>query len=183
LEKGEKLLVRGGTSSVGLAATALAKHHGAFVVSTTRSEARVELLKSCGADDVLIDDGSLAGEARKKYPSGFDKVLELVGATTLSDSLKAVRKGGVVCAAGIAGGKWVIENFNPSSTIPSGVYLTTYSSSFAALMETPIENVARLLKDGKIKIPIKTYKLEQIVEAHTAMDESSAVAKMVVLTG
>ena len=44
LEKGERLLVRGGTTSVGLAAAAIAKRHGATVASTTRSADRRELL-------------------------------------------------------------------------------------------------------------------------------------------
>ncbi|KAI9814661.1 MAG: hypothetical protein M1827_003217 [Pycnora praestabilis] len=182
LGKGEKLLVRGGSSSVGLMAAAIAKHHGAFVVSTTRNESREELLRASGAHDVLIDSGSVAEEARSRYPDGFDKVLELVGVTTLADSLKAVKKNGIVCTAGIVGGKWVIEQFTPNAIIPSGVYLTTYSSSVKAFMETPLDEVAQLVKDGTMHIPIKTYKFDQIVEAHHAMDDSSAEAKMVVLT-
>lgn len=67
LKKGEELLVRGGSSSVGLAAAAIAHQHGAFVVSTTRSEGRVNLLHDSGAHELLIDNGSLAEEARKRY--------------------------------------------------------------------------------------------------------------------
>src|ERR1700726_1928872 len=40
LEKGERLLIRGGTTSVGLAAAAIAKNHGAFVMATTRNPDR-----------------------------------------------------------------------------------------------------------------------------------------------
>ena len=181
LEKGERLLVRGGTSSVGLAATAIARHHGAFVVTTTRSQSREKLLRESGAQDVVIDGGSIAEEVRGRYPEGFDKVLELVGVTTLADSLKVAKKGGIVCTAGIVGGKWVMDQFTPNAVIPSGVYLTTYSSSVEAFMATPLDKVARLVKDGTIRIPIKTYRLEQIVEAHQAMDEGTAEAKMVVL--
>ena len=181
LEKGEKLLVRGGTSSVGLAATAIARHHGAFVVSTTRSEGRTQLLRTSGAQDVLIESGSIAEEARSRYPDGFDKVLELVGVTTLEDSMKLVKKGGIVCAAGIAGGKWVFEQFTPSGAIPSGVYLTTYSSSVNAFMATPLDMMAEQVKNGTMQIPIKTFDLEHIVEAHRMMEESKAAAKIVVL--
>lgn len=181
LEKGDKLLVRGGTSSVGLAAAALAKHHGAFVVSTTRSKSREQLLRDSGAEDVVIDSGAIAEDVRKRYPEGFDKVLELVGASTLVDSLKLVKKGGIVCAAGIAGGKWELESFMPSGTIPSGSYLTTYSSSVEALHATPLDEIAQLVKDGTIHIPIKTYRLDQIVEAHQAMDDSTAAAKIVIM--
>ncbi|KAF4631116.1 hypothetical protein G7Y89_g7016 [Cudoniella acicularis] len=178
---GETLLVRGGSSSVGLAAAAIARHHGMKVVSTTRSESRRDLLIASGAHDVLIDNGSIAEEARVRYPEGFDKVLELVGVTTLGDSLKTVKRGGVVCAAGIVGGKWVLEQFTPNELIPTGVYLTTYSSSVEAFMETPLDEIALLVAEGKLHIPIKSYRLDQIVEAHHEMDESTACAKMVVV--
>lgn len=181
LKKGEKLLVRGGSSSVGLAATAIAKQHGAFVVSTTRSESRVKLLYDSGAHDVLIDNGSLAAEARKRYPDGFDKVLELVGVTTLADSLKVTKKNGVVCTAGIVGGSWVLPEFMPNAVIPSGVFLTTYASSSEVFSAEPLNQVARAIKDDTMHIPIKTWRFDQIVEAHVVMDESTAEAKMVVL--
>ena len=181
LKKGEKLLVRGGSSSVGLAAAAIAKQHGAFVVSTTRSESRVKLLRDSGAHDVLIDNGSLAAEARKRYPDGFDKVLELVGVTTLADSLKVTKKNGVVCTAGIVGGSWVLPDFTPNAVIPSGVFLTTYASSSEVFSAEPLNQVARAIKDGTMHIPIKTWRFDQIVEAHVVMDESTAEAKMVVL--
>lgn len=181
LKKGEKLLVRGGSSSVGLAAAAIAKQHGAFVVSTTRSENRVKLLRDSGAHDVLIETGSLAEEARKRYPDGFDKVLELVGTTTLADSLKATKKNGAVCACGIVGGSWVLPDFTPNGVIPSGVFLTSYSSGSEVFSAEPLNEVARGIQNGTMHIPIKTWRLDQIVEAHAMMDESTAAAKMVVL--
>src|SRR5579863_6605642 len=48
LAKAERLLIRGGTTSVGLAAAAIAKNIGAFVASTTRNPDRAKLLRSCG---------------------------------------------------------------------------------------------------------------------------------------
>lgn len=62
LEKGERLLIRGGTTSVGLAAAAIAKNHGAFVTATTRSADRESLLRTNGAQRVMIDDGSIADQ-------------------------------------------------------------------------------------------------------------------------
>ncbi|MCJ1391092.1 hypothetical protein MMC18_003954 [Xylographa bjoerkii] len=181
LEKGEKLLVRGGSSSIGLAAAAIARYHDAFVVSTSRSQSREQLLRDSGAQEMILESGSIAEEARKRYPDGFDKVLELVGATTLADSLKTVKKGGIVCAAGIAGGKWVLDEFTPNAVIPSGVYLTTYASSVEAFMETPLDEIARLVKSGAMHIPIKTFGLAEIVDAHRVMDDSTAEGKIVIL--
>src|SRR5271169_3236948 len=83
LEKGEPLLIRGGTTSVGLAAAAIAKRHGAFVAATTRGPDRENLLRMSGVDQVFIDTGSIAEQVKEVCQGGVDKVLELVGTTTL----------------------------------------------------------------------------------------------------
>jgi NADPH:quinone reductase-like Zn-dependent oxidoreductase len=49
LAKGEHLLIRGGTTSVDMAAAAIAKNHGAFVASTTRRADRENMLRGTGA--------------------------------------------------------------------------------------------------------------------------------------
>ena len=79
LAAGETLLVRGGTTSVGLAAAAIARRHGATVIATTRRADSEALLRANGADDVVIDGGAIAGQLRARHPRGADKVLELVG--------------------------------------------------------------------------------------------------------
>lgn len=183
LEAGDNLLVRGGTSSVGLAAIALAKEKGASVTATTRNPARREMLERQGASDVIIDTGSIASKALEKLPSGFTKVLELVGVTTLEDSLHCTRSGGIVCMTGILGNKWAFTgSLEPMSLIPTGVYLTTYGGGSADLLETPIEDIAKDLVSGKINLPIKTFPMDQIVEAHRLMEEKGAGGKIVMLT-
>ena len=112
LEKGERLLIRGGTTSVGLAAAAIAKNHGAFVAETTRRPDREKLLRASGVDQVFIDAGSIAEQVKEVSPGGVGKVLELVGATTLLDSLRCAKQRGVVCMTGIVGGKWSLDSFN-----------------------------------------------------------------------
>jgi NADPH:quinone reductase-like Zn-dependent oxidoreductase len=99
LARGERLLIRGGTTSVGLAAAAIAKDYGAIVAATTRRPNRSEMLRSNGADQVFIDTGAIAGQVREVFTGGVDKVLELVGATSLADSLRCAKPGGIVCMA------------------------------------------------------------------------------------
>ena len=48
-------------------------------------------------------------------------------------------------------------------------------------METPLNDIAQQVVEGSLNIPIRTSRLDQIVEAHVAMDESTASAKIVVL--
>jgi NADPH:quinone reductase-like Zn-dependent oxidoreductase len=111
LENRERLLIRGGTTSVGLAAAAIAKNQGASVASTTRNPERAALLRGSGADQVFIDTGSIAEQVKEVCPGGFDKVLELVGTTTLMDSLRCARLGGIVCMTGLVGNKWSFDEF------------------------------------------------------------------------
>jgi NADPH:quinone reductase-like Zn-dependent oxidoreductase len=118
LQKGEKLLVRGGTTSVGLAATALATNHGVEVTCTTRKKESEPLSKQYGATDVLIDDGSLANKAAGK----FDKCLELIGVQTMADSMKCLKNGGICCIAGIVGG--TSESYYRKARKPRGQHGT-----------------------------------------------------------
>jgi NADPH:quinone reductase-like Zn-dependent oxidoreductase len=60
VQEGESLLVRGGTTSIGLAASATAKNHGLRVISTTRQMERVAVLRENGAHEVIIDSGTIA---------------------------------------------------------------------------------------------------------------------------
>eukprot|EP00187_Rhodella_violacea_P020196 CAMPEP_0184725170 /NCGR_PEP_ID=MMETSP0314-20130426/30125_1 /TAXON_ID=38298 /ORGANISM="Rhodella maculata, Strain CCMP 736" /LENGTH=283 /DNA_ID=CAMNT_0027190333 /DNA_START=1 /DNA_END=848 /DNA_ORIENTATION=+ len=125
---GETLLIRGGSSSIGMTTTCLAKRMGLTVYSTTRNPQKCDKLLSNGADHVLIDDGSpLRAKLRALLPAGADKVLELVGTSTLLDSLGCARLGGVVCMTGILGSQWTMEAFTPMEDIPTGVRLTSYS--------------------------------------------------------
>ena len=126
LGNGERLLIRGGTTSVGLAAAAIAKNHGALVASTTRRPDREQLLRSSGADQVFIDTGAIAEQVKEVFPGGVDKVLELIGTTTLRDSLRCAKRRGIVCMTGMVGNKWSFDDFSPMDVIPTSVCLTTY---------------------------------------------------------
>ena len=63
---GEHVLIRGGTTSVGLAAAAIAKRQGAIVASTTRKPDRTELLRASGADYVFIDTGAISDQVQPR---------------------------------------------------------------------------------------------------------------------
>jgi NADPH:quinone reductase-like Zn-dependent oxidoreductase len=183
LQKGERLLIRGGTTSVGLAAAAIAKKAGAFVASTTRDPGRETLLRSSGADQVFIDTGSIAGTVRGAYPDGVEKVLELIGTTTLLDSLRCAKQGGVVCMTGIVGNKWSFENFAPMEAIPTAVRLTSYAGESEDFMRTPIEDLAAQIASGTLRVQVgKVFHLDEIVEAHRCMEENKTGGKIVVLT-
>jgi NADPH:quinone reductase-like Zn-dependent oxidoreductase len=183
LEKGERLLIRGGTTSVGLAAAAIAKDHGATVAATTRRPEHEKLLRETGVDQVFIDTGIIAKQVKEVFPRGVDKVLELVGTTTLADSLQCARQRGIVCMTGMVGNQWSFDHFNPMEVIPTAVSLTTYDGGTEDFMLTPLEELLEKIAAGQLPVHIgKVFKLDQIVEAHRCMEENKAGGKIVVLT-
>src|SRR5215470_13157266 len=69
LKPGQSVLIRGGTSSVGLAAAALATWRGATVLATTRQADRLAWLKERGIDHPLLDTGEVAPAAYTARPA------------------------------------------------------------------------------------------------------------------
>jgi NADPH:quinone reductase-like Zn-dependent oxidoreductase len=183
LQPEDRLLIRGGTTSVGLAASAIAKRHGALVAATTRRPDRERLLRTNGADQVFIDVGSIAGQVKEVFPGGVDKVLELVGATTLDDSLRCAKARGIVCMTGMVGDKWSIADFNPMDDIPTAVNLTTYSGGADDFMLTPLDQLAEQIAEGALHVQVgRVFDLDDIAKAHHCMEDNKAGGKIVVLT-
>jgi len=165
-----------------LAAAAIAKSHGASVASTSRNPDRAPLLRESGADQVFIDTGSIAEQVKEACPGGFDKVLELVGVTTLKDSLHCAREGGIVCMTGIVGNKWSFDEFAPMDVIRIAVCLTVYTGESEDFIRMPFQQLVDQVETGSLHVQIgKTFQLDQIVDAHRAMEENKAGGKIVVL--
>ena len=186
LARAETLLLRGATSSVGLACLELARAAGVRVVATTRAEARAPGLLERGAAAVLLEGTGFAERARAELPGGADGVVDLIGGRAVLDSLQVVRRGGTVCNSGLLGGEWVIDDFQPIEDIPSARKLTAYHSDEAAdasvggpLLRAVIAQVER----GDVDPVIDTvYALDEIAEAHVRMAAGAAMGKLVVLT-
>jgi len=183
IKQGQTLLIRGGTTSVGLAAAVLAKKQGATVLATTRNPKSKLMLLENGADHVIIDSGAIAAEVRQAFPGGVDKVLELVGTTTLRDSLLCAARFGAVCMTGMVGNEWEFDRFSPMGAIPATVNLTTYSGGSQDFMNTPLQTVVHEVEAGHMSVRIgREFTIDDIVEAHRVMETNQAGGKIVVLT-
>lgn len=182
LSEGNSLLIRGGSSSVGLMSAVLAKRLGATVFSTTRQAGRAQALLDIGVDHVLVDDGNIAGQVREILREGVDGAIELVGAPTLRDTLMACKPGGTACFTGMLSNKWIIPDFYPIDFIPTGVRLTAYGGDADNLPSEVLSDVANSIDRGEINWPIKVYSMDEIVEAHDDMENNRVTAKQVVLT-
>ena len=179
LQPGQSLLVRGGTSALGLATAALAADMGCRVYATSRREAGLELLRSRGATP-LLDDGKVAPRLREAEPSGVHTVLELVGVPTLRDSLAATAVHGTVCFSGMLSDSWTIPNFYPMDWIPNGVRLTTYSGQAQDLPAEVLQRALDRIESGDLDLlPIHSYPLADIAQAHEDMASGRHMGKLV----
>jgi NADPH2:quinone reductase len=179
----EILLVRGGTSSVGMLAIQMAREAGLAVLATTRNPSKAQQLIETGASHVLIDDGHLKEKVRELFPNGVDKVLELVGTATLKDSLECLRPGGTGCMTGMLSETWTVPDFAPMEFIPATVRLTTYDSGQVTSPAWEFQEFIDSIEAGEIRLQIsKTFRLNEIAEAHTFMESNQGTGKIVVMT-
>jgi NADPH:quinone reductase len=185
LRPGQSLLIRGGTSALGFAAAALAHDRGATMLATTRQPDRLDTLAAHGVDYPMLDDGAIAGQVRRIAPGGVDAALELVGTPTLPDTRAATRVHGTVCFAGMLSDRWTVPEFYPIAyLLPSGVRLTAYGGGAADLPAPVLQRYLDRIADGSLSLgPSHSYRLDQIREAHRAMEANTVSGKLVVLTG
>ena len=98
---GDRVLILG-TGGVGLFALQFAKSAGAEVIITSKDDAKLSRAAAMGADHVInySHDPDWGRTARRLCNDGADVVIELGGAATLNQSLRAVRRGGTVAMIG-----------------------------------------------------------------------------------
>ena len=179
-----RLLIRGGTSLVGMAAASIASGYGVTTVATTRRPGKIDALTAAGVDYALVDNGgSLAPSVHAIWPAGPDYVLDLVGASTAVDSLRLVRRGGTVCMAGSLSG-WVLPDFEPIAMIPSGTRLTAFHSDTlkGSAGTTALQRVVREVEAGLYRPNVdRIFGLDDIVAAHRYMENNQATGKLVMM--
>jgi NADPH2:quinone reductase len=187
LQAGQTLVIRGATSSFGQAAVNMAVNAGARVIATTRSRERFSMLEALGAARVEVEGPDLS--KRIAQAGQIDAVLDLVGNSTILDSLFMLRRGGKACLAGWLGGLAPIADFNPLLQMPSGVYLTFFGSFVFGtpgfpLSDVPLQTIARDVAAGRLSAkPSRVFRFEEIHEAHRVMEANEAGGKMVVVHG
>jgi NADPH:quinone reductase len=186
LKRGQTLVLRGATSALGQAALNIAAHEGACVIATTRNLTRFAALQALGAETVLREGTDLSQQVRESCPAGVDAVLDLVGNSTVLDSLKMAQRGGRVCEAGWLGGLAPIE-FNPLMQMPSGVQYSLFASFMFGtaefpLSEVPLQTVVDRVAQGIYKAkPARVFRFDEIQEAHRLMESNQANGKIVVM--
>jgi len=184
---GQTLVVRGGTSSLGQAAINIAAELGVRVIATTRNARRRPMLAALGAGEVLLEAPELSKRIRELHPRGVDAVLDVIGNSTVLDSLAMARRGGRTCVVGLLDHVAAIPDFNPLFQMPhAGVHFSGFVSwslgtSDCPLTEIPFQGIVDRVAAGSYKAkPAHVFRFEDVCEAHRLMERNEANGKIVV---
>lgn len=176
VKAGETVVVTGASGGVGLQAIQLARHDGAFVIAITSSPSKVDALRQAGADDVVVaPDLAFAKAVRESTGGeGADVVIEIVGAMTFEESLRALAPGGrLVIVGNLDTG---IVRLNPGLTIVKeleiiGAYATTQNELAEAL---------RLIEAGVLQASIAdVLPLADASQAHRQLEARGVAGRLV----
>ena len=164
LQRGQKILIHGGTGGIGAIAIQLAKHHGAYVATTVDGQF-VSLAKKLGADEVIDFKTQDFTTIIKEY----DAVL-VTAADAAAGSYGVLEKGGVlVLLAGM-----VDENAATTHEVKA-IQQMTQTNSFQ------LQRIALLADNGVIKPTVdKTFPFEQAKEAYDYFETEHPKGKVVV---
>ncbi len=185
LSAGQTVVIRGATSSFGQAAVKMAVSAGARVIATARSRERFAMLTQLGAARVELESPTLAHEIEEAKQ--IDAVLDLVGNSTILDSLDMLRRDGTACLAGWLGGLEPLGDFNPLLRMPSGVNWSFFGSfNFGdpgfPLSDVPLQDIAAQVAAGQLEAaPSRVFSFDEIHEAHRTMEAGGSGGKMVVI--
>ena len=177
IQAGDVTLVRGAASGVGIAMLRLikARFPQNHVYGSSRSLSKVPELLEKGFDGVILDQ-----QNRLQTDKMFDKILELVGPASVKNSFDHIKEHGIVCSNGQLGGKWYLEEFDPIMELKNNSYLTSFYSGNVS--QKKIQELLDYVSDYHVDTrPEKIFSLEQIAEAHSYLESSSGLGKVIVL--
>ncbi|MEP7155782.1 MAG: NAD(P)H-quinone oxidoreductase [Betaproteobacteria bacterium] len=185
LKAGEKFLVHGGSSGIGLTAIQLAKAFSAEVFTTVGNEEKIAFCKSIGADHVFnYKSQDWAAEiATVTQKKGVNVILDMVGGSYIEKNLRSLALEGRYCfIAFLEGGQATID-FRPlmmkRQTITGSTLRARPDIHKAAIALSLKEHVWPLLEAKKVRPVIhQTFALEQVVEAHKLMESSTHIGKI-----
>jgi NADPH:quinone reductase-like Zn-dependent oxidoreductase len=177
IQVGQNVLIYGASGSVGVFAVQLAKHFGAQVTGVC-STANLDLVKSLGADQVVDytrEDFSKAGRV-------YDVVLDTVGKSGWSCSLKALKRGGRYVRIGGSGRLTSILGDVLRGILVSSTGAAKAIGGIAHAAAGDLTFLKELIEAGKLRTVIdRRYSLEDIVEAHRYVEAGHKKGHVVII--
>ena len=185
IKAGESVVIHAGAGGVGSVAIQLAKLWGAFVIAVTSSDEKKKLCMALGAD-VVVDANEAdltAALIKANNGKGVDLILEMVGGSTLDQSLEALAAFGRLVVYGMASRK-APKAIHPGALMPKsqsviGFWLVNALAD-KELMAEVFMDLFGMIITGKLKPVIgSTYPLSKASDAHRDMLARKTVGKIV----
>jgi len=172
LRADETVLVIGAGAGVAVAAIQIAKHIGARVLATSRSDAKRKRALELGADAVF-DSAGFSKEVRAATKDGVDVVFEHVGPATLEESMRSLAMGGRIVTCGSTSGVKAEVSMPRLFFRQAGMLGSTMgnASEFEALLKA-MDRGLRPLVDS-------VYPLDDVQAALTRLDTAEQFGKVV----
>lgn len=183
LEEGETVLVHGAGGGIGTAATQLAKALGARVIAVASTEAKTDLARRAGADEVIAPDGFLDAAKKLTDGRGVDVVVDPVGGDRFTDSLRSLAREGRLLVIGFTAGEIPTVKVNRlllRNASVVGVGWGEYWMANPGYLRTQWDELLPLLSSGAVDPLVgTTYPLERAADALADMDGRNALGKLV----
>jgi NADPH:quinone reductase len=185
VQAGDDVLLHAAAGGVGLLLTQIVTLRGGRVIATTSSEAKAELARNAGADEVIGYEG-FAGRVRELTDGeGAAVVYDGVGKTTFEESLASLRVRGTMVLYGAASGP--VPPFDPMRLEGGGsLYLTRPTlRHYTATREDLLERASAVfawIAEGKLKVRIGgRYPLEEARKAQEDLVGRKTTGKLILL--
>lgn len=178
IREGSRVLVRGGTSGVGVAFARLVKSgfSNVQVTGTTRNMKKAGALLDAGFDLVAEDRDNCLQSGEK-----YDRILDLIGPAALRDTFAHTAEGGIICETGLLGGRWTLDDFDPLEDMPANGYLTAFHSG--NVTEESLQEMLDYVAAHKVDCrPEKVFGLSEMAMAHEYLGSSRSFGKVVVMS-
>jgi NADPH2:quinone reductase len=185
LKPGEKLLVHGGSSGIGVAAIQMAKAWGAEVYVTAGSEEKCSFCETLGATKAInYRKENFKARIRELVPKGIDVILDMIGGDYTPDNLEILREEGRLVLINIMKGDETtirLSQVMRKRLNITGSTLRARDSSFKSLIADNLKKtVWPWLQSGIVKpIIYETFNLENAREAHQLMESSGHIGKII----
>ncbi|MBI3650854.1 MAG: quinone oxidoreductase [Acidobacteria bacterium] len=187
LKRGDSTLVHAAAGGVGLLLIQMAKQIGARVIGTVSTQAKAELAKDAGADEIILytEQDFEAEVKRITDGKGVQVVYDSVGKTTFLKSLKCLAPRGMLALFGQSSG--TVEPVNPALLAQQGsVFLTRPSlahySATRAELEWRAGEVLSWVASGELQLRIeKTFPLAEAAEAHRQLEGRKTTGKVLLI--
>jgi len=186
VKQGDKVLVHAGAGGVGLLLIQMVKRLGGYVFSTVSTEAKAQLAKEAGADEVILYTSQDFAEEVNKSTNGqgVEVVYDAVGQTTFDGSIKSLARRGYMVLYGQASGPVppvdprVLGNGSKFLTRPGlGDYTVTRQE-----LEQRAGDVLGWVKSGELKLRIEhVMALSEASEAHRQLESRLTTGKVVLI--